>query len=183
MVAVAAFSDLSFDFGSTRACAGLRCPALAPLLEACAPLSAVSKLSSSCIDIHSTATAFAPPRALCRLGCDWLSPAFLLLCSCLTSVGPVAFRSFVLRVSCAPPWCEQPNRSLRVRLNKLRDHVVATTRAASSRFRISPPGAGSSAAHALRRFTCVQHVHAPMASTAHPLAGLPAFGIPLAEPW
>jgi hypothetical protein len=73
------------------------------LLEACAPLSAVSKLSSSCIDIHSTATAFAPPRAQCRLGCDWLSPAFLLLRSCLTSVGPVAFRSFVLRVSRAPP--------------------------------------------------------------------------------
>lgn len=183
MVAACAFSGLSCDLGSTHACAGLGCPALAPWLDSCEPLSAVSKLSSSCIDIHSTATAFAPPRALCRLGCDWLSPAFLLLRSCLTSVGPVAFRSFVLRVSFAPPWYEQPNRSLRVRLNKLRAHVVATTHAGSGRFRISPLGAGSSPAHALRRFTFVQHVHAPMASTAHPLAGLPAFGFPLVRSW
>jgi hypothetical protein len=115
MVAACAFSGLNFDLGGSHACAGLGCPALAPLSGTCAPLSAVSKLSSSCIDIHSTATAFAPPRALCRLGCDWLSPAFLLLCGCLTSVGPVAFRSFVLRVSFAPPWRELPNRSLRVR--------------------------------------------------------------------
>jgi hypothetical protein len=107
----------------------------------------------------------------------------LLLCGCLTSVGPVAFRSFVLRVSFAPPWHEQPNRSLRVRPNKLRAHVVANTHAASDRFRISPLGAGSSAAHALRRFTCVQHVHAPMASTAHPLTGLAAFDIPLLKLW
>jgi hypothetical protein len=67
--------------------------------------------------------------------------------------------------------------------NKLRAHVVANTHAASDRFRISPLGAGSSAAHALRRFTCVQHVHAPMASTAHPLTGLAAFDIPLLKPW
>ena len=81
-----------FGSGSAHACAELWCPALAPSLEACAPSSAVSKFSSSCIDIRSTATAFAPPRSIRRFGLGLAFTSLALQRGCLTSVGPMAFR-------------------------------------------------------------------------------------------
>ena len=56
--------------------------------------------------------------------------------------------------------------------NKLRDHPVATTCSDSNRFWTSPLAAGSSIRPALRRFTFVRFGHAPITSTAPPLAGL-----------
>ena len=115
MLAAFALLALGFVFGCEHARADLRWPAFAPSQGAClAPLSAVSNPSSSCIDIRSTAAAFAPPILSVRVGTRFRWPCATLQLSdfCWAFV----LRSFVLQASfpLVAVWA-QPNRSLRVR--------------------------------------------------------------------